>query len=494
MIKLKDLLKEIPGCLLKGSDEIAITGISANSKSIAPGNLFIAKKGQAHDGGVFISEAIDRGALAILTDRFDPSQTQVTQVVHPDPAAIESLIAAEYYRHPSDELLMVGITGTNGKTTTSFIIKYLLDCFNLPCGLIGTIEYIIGAKKLHAARTTPDVTANHRFLREMVDQGCRSAVMEVTSHALMQGRVDRIDFDVVLFTNLTQDHLDYHTTMEEYCKAKNQLFRQLGQQRRKKSNQKWAVINQDSLWTSQIIEGCRESILTYGIEGPADLRASHIYLDKLGTHASVSYQGQTLSCCWPLIGRFNVYNCLAAMATLLVQGYPFPEIVEKMVHLPPVRGRLEPVKNALGLKIYVDYAHTDDALINVLSTLSEVKSGKLITVFGCGGDRDTSKRPKMAKACEDYSDFSVVTSDNPRSEDPEEICRAVIQGFKQKDSYAVEVDRRKAICKAIQMATSEDLILIAGKGHETYQIFANQTIEFDDCRIAADICSEIAQS
>lgn len=493
MMKLKQLLKEIPECLLKGSDEITITGVSANSQSIAAGNLFIAKKGQAHDGGKFISEAIEKGALAILTDRFDPSHSQVAQLIHPDPAAIESLIAAEYYRHPSDELLMVGITGTNGKTTTSFIIKYLLDCFKGSCGLIGTIEYIIGEKKIQAARTTPDVTANHRFLREMADQGCRSAVMEVTSHALIQGRVDKIDFDVALFTNLTQDHLDYHTTMEEYCKAKNQLFRRLGQERRKKCSPKWAVINQDSPWSSQIVEGCRESILTYGIQSPADLRASNIFLDKQGTHASVSYQDRTLSCSWPLIGRFNVYNCLAAMAALLVQGFPFSEIVEKMVHLPPVRGRLEPVKNALGLKIYVDYAHTDDALINVLSTLSEVKPGRLITVFGCGGDRDTNKRPKMAKACEDHSDFTIVTSDNPRSENPDEICRAIVHGFKQKDSYAVEVDRRKAICKAIQMATPEDLILIAGKGHETYQVFANQTIEFDDCRIAAEICSEIAQ-
>lgn len=493
-MKLKQLLKKIPECLIRGSDEVVITGISANSKLIAAGNLFIAKKGQAHDGGRFISEAIERGALAILSDHFDPSFAQVTQLIHPDPAAIESLLAAEYYRHPCDELLMVGITGTNGKTTTSFIIKYLLDCFKGPCGLIGTIEYIIGAKKVQAARTTPDVTANHRFLREMLDQGCRSAVMEVTSHALIQGRVDRIDFDVALFTNLTQDHLDYHATMEEYCKAKNQLFRQLGEQRRNKCGQKWAVVNQDSPWASQITEGCRESILTYGIDGPADLRASNIYLDKLGTHASLTYQGETLSCRWPLIGRFNVYNCLAAMATLLTQGCSFSEIADKMVHLPAVRGRLESVKNALGLKIYVDYAHTDDALVNVLTTLNEVKSGKLITVFGCGGDRDTSKRPKMAKACEDYSDFSFVTSDNPRSENPEEICRAVVAGFKQNDSYHVEIDRRQAIRKAIQMATPEDLILIAGKGHETYQIFANQTIDFDDCSIAAEICSEIAQS
>lgn len=493
-MKLNQLIQEIPGCVIEGAENITISGISANSKMIAPGNLFIAKKGNTHDGGKFISEAISRGACAVLTDIFDPVFKEITQIIHPRAAEIESAIAAGFYQHPSDDLCMVGITGTNGKTTTSFIIKFLLDAFNGPCGLIGTIEYIVGPDRKQASRTTPDVTTNHQLLREMLDHGSRSAVMEVTSHALMQGRVEGIDFDVAIFSNLTWDHLDYHETMEQYAQAKNRLFRNLGKKSRRKKNQKWAVVNQDSVWTPQIIEGCTAAILTYGIDQPADLRADEIYLDKQGTHAKVSYRGETLECSWPLIGRFNVYNCLAAAGALLTQGYQFKSVMQKLAQLPPVRGRLEPVKNALGLKIYVDYAHTDDALANVLSSLSEVKTGKLITVFGCGGDRDRAKRPKMAKACEEYSDLSILTSDNPRSEDPEAICREVIAGFRNKNSYIVEVDRRKAIHKAIEMANPDDLILIAGKGHETYQIFADKTIDFDDCQVAAEVSSEIAEA
>lgn len=492
-MKLNRLLKDVKGCVIEGPQEVSITGISANSKSIGPGNLFIAKKGQAHDGGKYIVEAIAKGACAVLTEQFDPSLKQVTQVIHPHVSEIESELAAEYYQYPSDELFMVGMTGTNGKTTTSFIIKYLLDAFKGPCGLIGTIEYIVGDCRYPATRTTPDVTTNHKLLKDMLHQGCRSAVMEVTSHALKQGRVDRIDFDVAIFSNLTWDHLDYHITMEQYCEAKNQLFRDLGKNIRKKKSLKWAVVNQDSPWMPQIIKECRAFVMTYGIDRPADLWATDIQLGKQETKATLHYQGKACKCSWPLIGRFNVYNCLAAIGSLLTQGFSLESLTEKLSTMPSVRGRLEAVRNDLGLKIYVDYAHTDDALKNVLSTLFEVKTGKLITVFGCGGDRDIAKRPKMAKACEDYSDLSIVTSDNPRSENPDAICDSIVAGFNHKESYIVELDRREAIRKAIQMAKQDDLVLIAGKGHETYQIFAHQTIDFDDCQVAAEICSEIAQ-
>jgi UDP-N-acetylmuramoyl-L-alanyl-D-glutamate--2,6-diaminopimelate ligase len=493
-MKLSQLLQNIPGCLINGSAEVLITGISANSKLIKPGNLFIAKKGQAFDGTQFIHEAIERGASAILTDKFEATTKDITQIIYADVAEIESKLAVEYYRNPSDELLMIGMTGTNGKTTTSFILKYLLNAFKGPCGLIGTIEYIVGDKSYPASRTTPDVISNHRLLREMLHYESHSAVMEVTSHALKQGRVDQIDFDVAIFTNLTWDHLDYHETMENYCEAKNQLFRELGAHVRHKKSPKWAVVNQDSPWMAQIIKGCTASIFTYGIDHPADLWASEIKLSSNRTQVLLHHQGKIIPCSWPLVGRFNVYNCLAAIGTLLTQGFSLESIIEKMSQMPSVRGRLEAVKNALDLKIYVDYAHTDDALENVLSTLSELKTGKIITVFGCGGDRDTAKRPKMAKACEKYADLSIVTSDNPRSENPDIICRAIIEGFTSKGSYIVEPDRKAAIRKAILMAEQEDLILIAGKGHETYQIFAHQTIDFDDCQVAAEICTEIAQS
>ncbi len=490
-MKLRKLLKDIPVQQIKGSQDVNITGVCSNSKLVAPGNLFIAKKGMMDHGAYYIPEAIAAGVAAILTDMYDPSLKQIVQVIHPHVAFIESILAASYYQFPSDELLMVGITGTNGKTTTSFIVKHLLDQLRGPCGLIGTIEYIIGQHRYQATRTTPDVISNHKMLREMVNQGCCSAVMEVTSHALDQGRIAKIDYDVALFSNLTLDHLDYHQTMENYCIAKNRLFRNLGKDRRKKKNTKIAVVNVDSSWHTKILEGCEASFMTYGIENLADLRASCIQLGRHGTELNITFRGKTVACRWPLIGRFNIYNCLGAMGVALSQGIPLEVVAEKMSSLSIVKGRLEPVKNPLGLKIYVDFAHSDDALANVLQTLTELKKGRLMTVFGCGGDRDQSKRPKMAEVSECFSDFTIVTSDNPRSEDPIAICQDIAKGFKKESTYMIEVDRRTAIQKAIHMAVEEDIILIAGKGHETYQIFAHKTIEFDDSKVAAEICSQL---
>lgn len=494
MMNLKKILKNIPECQVKGSKDILITGISANSKLVAPGNLFIAKKGKTFDGDLFISEAIQAGASAIVTDLFDPSLKQIVQVIHPHVASIESALAANYYQYPSQELFMVGMTGTNGKTTTSFIVKHLLDHFKGRCGLIGTIEYIVGEHRYQATRTTPDVVSNHKMLREMLAQGCRAAVMEVTSHALDQERVDKIDFDAAIFSNLTLEHLDYHGTMENYGSAKRKLFEKLGKEKSQKNQAKWAIVNQDSPWTPYMLQGCSANVLSYGIDRRADLQASQICLEQQGTKAKISYQGQSRECYWPLVGRFNVYNCLAAMSVALSQNIPLELIVDQMSKIPLVQGRLQVVNNCLGLKIYVDFAHSGDALLNALVTLKEVQppSGRLIVVFGCGGDRDRSKRPKMAEVCEKHADLSIVTSDNPRSEDPHKICDEIIAGFSSPDVYRIELDRKTAIQTAIKLAHSNDMILIAGKGHETYQVFAHQTIEFDDCKVAADICTQLA--
>lgn len=489
-MKLKKILTDLPLIQVKGSKEIEITGICANSKQVSPGNLFIAKKGKSYDGTRYINEAVKAGAKAVVTDIYDPFLKDVVQIIHPNVAAIEASITAQFYQYPSDDLLMIGITGTNGKTTTSFIIKYLLDAFQGPCGLIGTVEYLVGRHRYEATRTTPDVSMNQLLLREMVKQSCRSCVMEVTSHALDQGRVDKIDFDVAIFSNLSLDHLDYHKTMEQYCLAKSQLFKKLGKEVRNKSKHKVAVINSDSPWSAMVSEGCQGQLLTYSVDAQADLKASDIFMNRDGTSLNLHYQNETYSCSWPLIGRFNVYNCLAAIGAALACQFPIEAIIEKMTTLPPVRGRLEPVKNSLGYNIYVDFAHSDDALKNVLECLKELNPSRIITVFGCGGDRDQTKRPKMAEACETYSDVTIVTSDNPRSESPEAICQSIIRGFKNRDSYIVEIDRRLAIEKAIEMASPTDIILIAGKGHETYQIFAHQTIEFDDCKVAAESCAK----
>jgi len=494
MMQLKQLLKDIPDCQVKGSTGVWMTGMSADSKRIVPGNIFIAKKGKMFDGRNYIPEAIQRGASAIVTDLFDPILTQVVQVIHPAVSSIESVLAVNYYQRPSQELFMVGITGTNGKTTTSFIVKHLLDSLIAPCGLIGTIEYIVGQHRRPATHTTPDVISNHHLLREMIVEGCSSAVMEVTSHALDQGRVDKIEFDIAIFSNLTLDHLDYHRSMEHYANAKKTLFQRLGKEKSEKKTAKWAIVNQDSPWTPYMLQESTAQIISYGIDNPADLQASSVRLEAKGTGAKVTYQGRSLDAYWPLSGRFNVYNCLASIGVALSQQIPLEEILCHLSSIPPIRGRLQPVNNRLGLQIYVDFAHSDDALCNILATLKEIKqpSGCLIVVFGCGGDRDRSKRPKMAEACERYAELSIVTSDNPRSEDPHRICDEIICGFSRKSVYEVEVNRRAAIRKAMEYAKVEDIILIAGRGHERGQVFADRTIEFDDCQVAAEICAELS--
>lgn len=484
-MKIKKLLKDLPEAQIKGSKEVEITGICINSKVIAPGNLFIAKKGLANDGSQYIQEAIEAGAVAIVTDMYDPSLKDITQIIHPNINFLESYLAAHYYQYPSNDLFIVGITGTNGKTTTSFLVKYLLDTLKSPCGLIGTIEYILGKNRYQATRTTPDVVSNHKMLREMVMQECLSAVMEVTSHALDQGRVNHIEFDVAIFTNLTLDHLDYHKSMENYAAVKSKLFTSLNT---KAAPSKLAVVNVDNPWHAKMIEDCQAPILTYGIDQPADLRATEIHLSATGTTFKVTYKGKTVSCKTDMVGRFNVYNNLAAMAVGLARDEPLDVIAEIMKFAPPVSARLEPVTNELGLQIYVDFAHSDDALLNVLKSLHEFKEGRILTVFGCGGDRDKTKRAPMAKVSEKWSDLSIVTSDNPRSEDPDEIIRNVIVGFEKPENYVVEVDRYAAIEYAINLATPNDIVLIAGKGHEAYQIFAHKTIEFDDRKVAKQIC------
>lgn len=492
-MKIKKIIKDISVEEVRGSKEIEITGVCSNSKFVAPGNLFIAKKGTTVNGASYIPEAISAGAVAILTDFYDPSLKNITQIIHHDVSFIEPIIAARFNQYPSDHLLMVGITGTNGKTTTAYLIKHVLDTLNQSCGLIGSIEYIIGSHTYQATHTTPDVSTNQKLLREMVHSGCKSAVMEVTSHALQQGRVSNIHFDIAIFTNLTQEHLDYHGTMEEYCLAKNKLFKGLTLEKKKKKDTPiLAIVNTDDPYCQKILDGCQAQVITYGINQPADLQASEIHLTTKGTGFFLQYKEEKYPVSIPLIGRFNVYNCLATIACILSQGFSMDAILEAVQKLPHVPARLEAVPNHLGLKIYVDFAHTPDALKNVLCCLNEFKTGRIITVFGCGGNRDKSKRPLMAKVCENYSDQCIVTSDNPRTEDPKTIIDEIVKGFSDTNIYISELDRRKAIEKAIGMATPSDIVLIAGKGHESYQIFAHHTVEFDDRIIARETCDQLS--
>lgn len=492
-MKLKKLLKAIPEVQVKGLKDIEITGLCNHSKMVFPGNLFIVKRGLTYDGSQFIPEALAAGAAAILTDMYDPTMKNVVQLIHPDVNSIEGALAAEYYERPSEELFVCAVTGTNGKTTTTFLIKHLCDSLQMLCGLIGTIECVVGRQRYQSSRTTPDVVSNQKMMREMRHQGCQALSMEVTSHALQQQRVSHISFDAAIFTNLTQDHLDYHKTMEEYFLAKLKLFEMLHDS--PKGSHAVAVINLDDPYAERILKRCQTQTITYSCSSPnADLIAKDIRLSPRGASFTIEGFGQKATLKWEMIGQFNVSNALAALAPLLHKGYPLQKLCSLLASFPGVPGRCQKVDNPTGCSILVDYSHTEDALRNVLIALKPIVKGKLIVVFGCGGDRDATKRPKMGRAVEEFADIPIVTSDNPRSENPLEICKQILQGFIKPEAAKVIVDRYQAIKTAIELASQEDMILIAGKGHEAVQVLAQKTIPFDDRLVAEEICRERAQT
>lgn len=459
---------------IKGSKEVEITGISADSRTVAPGNLFLAKKGGTYDGSQFIHQAVGAGASAIATDIYDPFLKQ-TQWIYPRIGEIEAKIAARYYGDPSKELFLVGVTGTKGKTTTSYLVKHLLDGLGKSCGLIGTVETVIGANRFYSTLTTHDAIANQKMLREMVLKGCKAASMEISSHGLAQGRVDEIEFDVAIFTNLYPDHLDYHKDMDDYASAKRKLFAKAGER---------AILNADSDFFAYMSKGCKAPVLTFGVEKEADIQASGIVFTAARTDFEVSYRGKRCSFTTGLIGRYNVYNLLGAIGVGIHLGAELEQISSILSHFRTVPGRLEAVPNERGIQVFVDYAHNGEALENVLKALKEIAPKRVIVVFGCGGNRDPARRTNMAKMAEKWSDLAIVTSDNPRQEDPNEICRQILSGFKDLKKTLLEPDRKKAIHLAVSIANKDDIVIIAGKGHEKIQIFAHQTIPFDDVEIS----------
>lgn len=480
-MKLKKLIQGLPLTEIKGSKEIEISGICSDSRRTAPGNLFIAKRGSSLDGNAFIPQAIDSGAVAVLTDQYNPFLGKITQLIHPQVHELEAELSDRFYEHPSGSLFVFGVTGTKGKTTTTYLVKHLLDAMNKKCGLIGTVETIFGEKRSFSTLTTHDVVQNHKLLREMIEEGCSAVALEVSSHGLMQGRVDHIDFDGALFTNLMPDHLDYHKTMDEYALAKQKLFGALNQS---KKLSRCAIANADDPRESLLLDGCNTKKLLFGLSEKADVRAENIVFSPDGTHFSLRYQEQEYPFFTTLIGRFNVYNVLGAISLGIHLGYSFESMAKAISTFQTVPGRLERVINTRGMQIFVDYAHMGEALDNVLQTLREIAKGKIITVFGAGGNRDPGRRTGLAKAAEKGSDISIVTSDNPRQEDPVEIGRQILSGFSNTKNVHVELDRKKAIELAISMATPRDIVLIAGKGHERVQIFANHSVPFDDRLVA----------
>ncbi len=483
-MKIKKLFKniKIPDLKIKGSQETKLTGISANSKTVAPGNLFLAKKGRTFDGSDFISEAVAAGAAAVVCDLYNPFLSQIVQIIHDNASSLEAKIASAYYDFPSQKLFMLGVTGTNGKTTVSYLLKHLLDNNKKSCGLLGTIEYIIGKNSYPATLTTPAACNLQRFLKEMVNAKMKVAVMEASSQAIDQGRCEEIDFDAVIFTNLSQDHLDYHGNLKEYVSTKAKLFENL-------SKEKTAIINLDDAYAQFIIGKTKAKIMTFAIDQAADVKAEEINCSAAGLKFTLVYQGQRETITSQMIGRFNVYNILATISAALVAGIKLKKIIREIATFRSVRGRLERVKILKPFSVFVDYAHSADALQKVLQTLKEFKTGRLITVFGCGGNRDSGKRPTMGRIGSELSDFCFITNDNPRKEEPQKIIKEIVSGIrKDKNNYLVEEDRFEAIKKALKMAKKDDIVLIAGKGHETYQIFQDQTSSFDDRGVVEEIC------
>jgi UDP-N-acetylmuramoyl-L-alanyl-D-glutamate--2,6-diaminopimelate ligase len=467
-----------------GTLDREIASITHDSRLAASGSLFFdlpsvtpGRSGADSAGSRHVLEAVEKGAVAVVTSGdLDVPRATVIRVKNPREALAAA--AAVFYRHPSLQLQTAAVTGTNGKTTTTFLLKHLLDIADRPCGLIGTVRYVVGPRELPAARTTPESEDVQRLLREMRDVNCRAAVMEASSHALHQGRLRDVEFDAAVFTNLTQDHLDYHETMEAYFAAKASLFRQLAAQTHKKGK---AVVNLDDRYGRRLIDDYAQRVttITYGQSSNAMFRAADLRTDFHGTQYSLHADGKSYLVRLPLFGPFNVYNSLAALATMHALGHDVRKSVVALKDAPQVPGRLEVVPGPKSFRVFVDYAHTPDALVNVLQTLRSLEPVRIVTVVGCGGDRDRAKRAPMGRAAEELSDWCIVTSDNPRSEDPEGICRQVTAGLGS-SNHEVIVDRRAAIRRAVALAGPGDIVLVAGKGHEGSQEFADRKVPFDD--------------
>lgn len=484
-MQLKDLIAKLKVLGFEGSLDREITGVTYDSRRVMPGMVFVAVPGQNTDGHEFINNAVDRGAAAVICERNGFLTQRSTKIKVSDAREALAGAAAAYYGNPASKLKMIAVTGTNGKTTVSFMIKHILESAGAKTGLIGTVRYEVGERMVPAHRTTPEALDVQQMLASMLRADCTACVMEVSSHALEQKRVVGIDFDVAIFTNLTQDHLDFHGTMENYFQAKKKLFTSAYLEAKSGA----AVINTDDSFGARLArEANVEVTYSFGLNDPARLRATNIKLGRAKTQFRVESPAGSFNCNLPLIGRHNIYNALAAIGAGIALKVDLSLIREALETLPPVPGRLEAIDRGQPFGVFVDYAHTDDALRNVLQTLREVTTGRLLLAFGCGGSRDTGKRAKMGKVAAELADFSVITSDNPRKETPEKIATMIEEGYRavRTDNYRVELDRRRAIDEIIREAQPGDVVLLAGKGHETYQEFQDTVVPFDDRVYAAE--------
>ncbi len=478
-MQLKDIIKQLSVTAVEGPLEREVAGITYDSRRVTPGMVFVAIQGAQVDGHDFIHSAIDRGAAAVICERNGFSFPRATKIKVHDARDALARAAASFYQHPSTKLQVIGVTGTNGKTTVAFMVKQILEAAGVKTGLLGTVRYEVGDRVIPATRTTPEALEVHQMMASMVASGCKACVMEVSSHALEQKRVAGIEFDVAIFTNLTQDHLDYHGDMENYFAAKQKLFTRAAGGSKKAS----VVINIDDSAGARLARATDAEIkLTYGINGAASIRATKVQLGPDVSQFTIETPKKNFACRLPLIGRHNIYNALAATGAAFALDVDLGRLQAALNHMAPVPGRLERVSVGQPFNVYVDYAHTDDALENVLSTVREVTRGRLLLLFGCGGSRDTGKRAKMGAVAARIADFTYITSDNPRKERAESIAAQVEAGFRsvKADGYLVEPDRRRAIHEIMALAGPGDTVLLAGKGHETYQEFEDTIVPFDD--------------
>lgn len=481
---LDKLLESVDTLSVRGSVAVEIAGMAYDSRKVKPGWLFVAVQGHRLDGAEYITAAVANGAVAVVSENDLDLGAHVAHIQVPRARRALAEIANAYYGDLSRHMQVLGITGTNGKTTTAYMIRDLLRDGGFLPGLLGTVAYEVGERSIPASRTTPEAPDLHAMFQQMKEAGCDSVVMEVSSHAIALERVHGIDFRIGIFTNLTQDHLDYHNDMETYFSVKSRLFQTLGSQ-----PDRSAVINIDDPWGRRLVEGRRPEagVVTYGFGEQAMVRAFDASVDEDGTRFKVDTPWGQRRVHLQLLGRFNIHNALAALAAGGLCGIDLKVMVQSLERIRSVPGRLELVANRKHRKVFVDYAHTDDALKNVLSTLREICRGRLLVVFGCGGNRDRGKRRLMGKVAAELADYSIVTSDNPRNEEPGAIAAEIIGGFDNQTQYEVVLDRRTAIEQGIAAMGRKDILLIAGKGHETYQESQGTIVPFDDRETVREI-------
>ncbi|MCY0882065.1 MAG: UDP-N-acetylmuramoyl-L-alanyl-D-glutamate--2,6-diaminopimelate ligase [Firmicutes bacterium] len=476
---------------LIGEETVEVTGIAYDSRLVKPGNLFCAIPGFRTDGHLYCADAAQRGAQSFLVERAEAIPAGFSGLVVKNAREAMAVAANQFFGVPSRRLMMVGVTGTNGKTTITHLIRYLLESENMPCGLTGTLHTLIGQDVYTVLHTTPEAPDLQSLLRHMVDRGMQAAVMEVSSHALALRRVDKVEYDIAVFTNLTQDHLDFHPTFEDYFAAKALLFQRLNES--EKNGPHAALINIDDAYGARMAQISTAPVLTYGINHPADMSAENVRITPKGSQFVAHFPDQTTQVIdFPMTGRFNVSNALAALLTGHVLGLRHDIMAQALARYPGVPGRFERIDEGQPFTVIVDYAHTPDGFDNVLRTAKEFTAGAIGVVFGAGGDRDHGKRALMGEMAAKWADWIVLTADNPRSEDPIEIIHQIVQGIEPFGTpYTVELDRKRAIGLALKKAKPGDVVLLLGKGHENYQIYRDGTIHFDDREVARKILREI---